>query len=203
MHARVLLAASAVVLAGHAALLLALASHGSTATAAGVAARPLPRLVLVGSRPDAAHPDPLTLAAPQSVRAAHPARIPPAGSRAAEDDPAPSPAKPAAPALPASSIGIGIYRAASALDAPVRTRSAPDMAQLVGLPWSGMPLRIRLFIDAQGAVVATQVLQSSEADDVVDRVRRMFLATGFTAGTQGGLPVPSYKDIELTIGVAS
>jgi hypothetical protein len=28
----------------------------------------------------------------------------------------------------------------------------------------------------------------------------MFLATGFTAGVEQGRPVPSYKDIEITVG---
>jgi len=52
-------------------------------------------------------------------------------------------------------------------------------------------------------VVDARVLQSAESGDVQERVRRMFLATGFTAGVQGGRAVPSYKDIELTIDAPS
>ena len=38
------------------------------------------------------------------------------------------------------------------------------------------------------------------SDEVVARVRQMFLATGFTSGLVHGQPVPSYKDIEITVG---
>jgi len=35
---------------------------------------------------------------------------------------------------------------------------------------------------------------------VIALVRQMFLATGFTAGVANGQAVPSYKDIEITVG---
>ncbi len=93
-----------------------------------------------------------------------------------------------------------LYRSPAQLDQPARTRSAPDLSLLNGLSWSGLPIRLRLFIDTSGTVVDTQVLQSGEAEDVVERVRQMFLATGFTAGTVHGQQVPSYKDIEILVG---
>ncbi len=74
------------------------------------------------------------------------------------------------------------------------------MSVLSGLPWSGLPIRLRLLIDSSGAVVDTQVLQSGEDEQVLARVRQMFLATGFTPGMEHGQPVPSYKDIEITVG---
>jgi hypothetical protein len=74
------------------------------------------------------------------------------------------------------------------------------MSVLDGLPWSGLPIRLRLMIDSDGSVVDIQVLQSGEDEQVLERVRRMFLATGFTPGMQQGQPVPSYKDIEITVG---
>jgi hypothetical protein len=191
------------VLAAHAALLLALAGPLRMVAAGAAVQRPGVRFVLLGPTRIPSNEVVLTPAAPSHAFAAHLDRIRPPTSARAADDAAPSPATLVPQAPPVSPGGIGIYRGAAALDAPVRTRSAPDMARLAGLPWSGMPLRIRLFIDAQGAVVDTQVLQSSEAEVVVEHVRRMFLATGFTAGMQGGRPVPSYKDIELTIGAAS
>lgn len=92
------------------------------------------------------------------------------------------------------------YRSPSELDGPVRARSAPDLSMLADLPWSGLPLRLRLFIDREGRVVDTQVLQSSEADEVTSLVRQMFQATGFTPGLMHAEPVPSYKDVEIALG---
>jgi hypothetical protein len=71
---------------------------------------------------------------------------------------------------------------------------------LEGLQWSGVPMRLRIFVDAAGTVVDVIVLQSADADDVVQSVRRMFLATGFIAARVNGLDVPSYKDVEIAIG---
>ena len=99
--------------------------------------------------------------------------------------------------------GASVYRPATDLDVPARPRSSPDLAMLSGLSWSGLPLRVRLFIDSDGLVVDTQVLQSSEAPDVIERVRQMFLATSFTAGMADGRAVPCFKDIELNVGVNS
>jgi hypothetical protein len=93
-----------------------------------------------------------------------------------------------------------VYRPPATLDQPVRPRSAPDLSMLSGLAWSGMPIRLRLFIDSRGVVVDTQVLTSNESDEVALRVRQMFLATGFTPGIVQGQPVPCYKDIEINIG---
>jgi len=102
----------------------------------------------------------------------------------------------------AEAAGAFVYRPGTELDVPARPRSSPDLAMLSGLPWSGLPLRMRLFIDSQGLVVDTQVLQSAESPDVVERVRQMFLATSFTAGMEGGRAVPCFKDIELNVGAS-
>ena len=103
----------------------------------------------------------------------------------------------------APAVGPSVYRPGTDLDVPARPRSSPDLAMLSGLPWSGLPLRVRLFIDSEGLVVDTQVLQSAESADVVERVRQMFLATSFTAGMAEGRAVPCFKDIELDVGVRS
>jgi hypothetical protein len=92
------------------------------------------------------------------------------------------------------------FRAPVELDRAALPRSAPDIATLSGLPWSGLPMRLRLFIDAAGSVVSVMVLQAYEDDEVVERVRQMFLATAFVAGRLEGEDVASYKDVELTIG---
>lgn len=185
-----LLACVAAVLAAHAALLATLWRSGGQADLAAAAdgARDGRRLVIL----DAAR------VAALSVPAA-PAPAPGASAAQAAADDA---SRPVGIRL-GSAAGIGLYRPSTALDTAVRTRSAPDLSLLNGLTWSGLPLRIRLFIDADGHVVDVQVLQSAEQPEVIDRVRRMFLATGFTSGTQGGRPVPCYKDIEMNVGNAT
>ena len=203
MGPRSLLAVTVVVSLFHAALLLAVARHASAPAAARANARGTHWIVLVAAKrddgptvPEASTPRARTIA---EHRAAAPRTRAAGASDAAVAATSPTPA-----VLPdEQAAAIGIYRAATALDIPVRTRSAPDITQLAGLSWSGLPLRLRLFIDAEGTVVDARVLQSAESDDVAERVRRMFLATGFTAGVQGGQAVPSYKDIELTIGTPS
>lgn len=99
--------------------------------------------------------------------------------------------------------GAAVYRPGSDLDVPARPRSSPDLGMLSGLAWSGLPMRVRLFIDRDGLVVDTQVLQSAESPDVTERVRQMFLATSFTAGMADGRAVPCFKDIELNVGASS
>ena len=204
MGARSLLAGvTAAVCVAHAALLVALARPASApvvAQARAVSARWIvlaaPRQEAGPAAPEAPAPAARALAASRDATRAH-------AAEAASD--APAPMRPATPDTPPaeSAAAIGVYRAATALDVPVRPRSAPDITQLAGLSWSGVPLRLRLFIDAEGTVVDACILQSAESGDVDERVRRMFLATGFTAGIQGGRAVPSYKDIELTTGTPS
>lgn len=110
------------------------------------------------------------------------------------------------PGLATSSPSRGSARPVQAflspaeLDLAARPRSAPDTALLEGLRWSGVPMRVRLFVDASGTVVDVVVLQSRDADDVQQRVREMFLATGFIAARANGLDVPSYKDVDIAVG---
>jgi hypothetical protein len=195
-----LLAVTAFVSALHAALLLSLAGHGSTPVAPTRA--PVARWIVLSGPGDDAAAMRAEAAAP---RQATPPRRAESLARAVQGADVPTQPTSTTVATPLADRAptIGIYRAATALDVPVRARSAPDITMLAGLSWSGLPLRMRLFIDSEGTVVDTRVLQSSESDDVAERVRRMFLATGFTAGVQHGHPVPSYKDIELSIGTPS
>ena len=78
-------------------------------------------------------------------------------------------------------------------------RSAPDGRSLVGLRWSGLPMRLRLFIDVNGVVVDVQVLSTNDTEDLVEQVRLMFLATGFIPARSNGIDVASYKDLELSV----
>lgn len=157
------------------------------------------------ARPPAMHPAPpgaavlaLRLIAPPAVApqpawptrmaAARPAR---GVGRAAE--PRTAPAAPQARAAPA-------YLPAGLLDRPALPKSEPDLSLLEGLSFSGLPIRLRVFIEASGAVSATQVLGASPDDaEAVQRLRQVFLATAFVAGLRQGREVASFKDIELRL----
>jgi len=43
------------------------------------------------------------------------------------------------------------------------------------------------------------VLQANEGEQVLRRLRQMFLATAFIPGRVAGVDVASYRDIELTL----
>ena len=196
MHGRDLWACTAAVLAVHGVLLVAISRHGGHGTAAR-SSNPQEgrRLIIldaarVAALAGAQGSEPAASAATMATDASAPTAAGTSASDAAKEVDIAS----------ASAPGLGIYRPSEALDVPVRTRSAPDISLLNGLAWSGLPLRMRLFIDANGQVVDVQVLASAEEPEVVERVRQMFLATGFTAGTEHGRRVPSFKDIELNIG---
>lgn len=93
-----------------------------------------------------------------------------------------------------------VYASPRELDRGATPRSAPDISVLAGLPLSGLPMRLRLFIDRNGTVDDVKVLQANEDEAVLAQVRRMFLATAFVAGRLNGADVASYKDVELTLG---
>jgi len=93
--------------------------------------------------------------------------------------------------------------ASAAAPAPVdltaQPRSAPDIAALQGLPFSGLPMRLRLTIDSTGRVVDVAVLHSLDDKVVNEAVQRMFLATAFVPARRGGVDVASVEDIELSL----
>jgi outer membrane biosynthesis protein TonB len=94
---------------------------------------------------------------------------------------------------------VEAYRSPGELDRAALPRSSPDLDKLAGSAWSGLPLRVRLFIDAKGTVVDVQVMKSNEDPDLLDRVREMLLATGFIPGRLNGADVASFKDLELSL----
>ena len=88
----------------------------------------------------------------------------------------------------------------SELEIPPLPRSEPDATHLTGALASGLPIRLRLYIDARGAVANIEVLQASEQDaDVVNRMKKMFYETRFLAGRRTGEDVASYMDIEVSV----
>lgn len=76
---------------------------------------------------------------------------------------------------------------------------SPDTASLSGLSWSGIPIRLRLFVDATGRCVDVRFLSASEDADTLEHLRRMFLATRFIPARRAGVEVDSYRDIELAV----
>jgi len=123
-----------------------------------------------------------------------PRSTPPAAGRSDTQTALASPDTAAAP-----NPGIA-FAAPDALDGPVVPRSAPDLQRLNGLRFSGLPIRLRLFIDALGRVVEVKVLAAQEDDDTLAAVTGMFEATAFVPGRQAGMPVASFTDIELRLG---
>jgi hypothetical protein len=79
-------------------------------------------------------------------------------------------------------------------------RSAPDLEQLQGLAFSGLPMRIRLLIDDHGRVTDAKALETSEADDVTAAVLRVFEETAFVPARRNGVDVTSVLEIELSFG---
>lgn len=83
--------------------------------------------------------------------------------------------------------------------APV-PRSAPDLEQLQGLTFSGLPIRLRLVIDAMGLVRDVIVLSSSEAPEVTEAVSQVLSHTAFVPARRDAVDVASEMDIELFFG---
>jgi hypothetical protein len=84
------------------------------------------------------------------------------------------------------------------LQIPPLPRSEPDITALKGISASGLPIRLRIYIDAAGTVANIDVLQSvDQDDDAVQRVKAMFYDTQFLAGKRAGADVPSFIDIEV------
>lgn len=202
MHWRGLLVCTLIVVSAHGALIETLSGHELTLGRAPAWEPGLPpraRLVLLDREHVAMLALPRVVALQKQAAAQMPAKtsdpvvvetIKDADGASGHDEAGSPTARPA----------TVVYRPPATLDQPVRPRSAPDLSKLSGLAWSGMPMRLRLFIDSRGIVVDTQVLTNGESDEVVLRVRQMFLATGFTPGIMQGQPVPCYKDIEINVG---
>ena len=143
--------------------------------------QPAPAVVLEGARPE-------------SLRVA-------AAAAAVERPPQRPPRPPVPERMAPRPTAIDDYLPPTELDRTALPRSAPDLSMLEGLPFCGLPLRLRLFVDRAGTVDDVTVLQTSDDEAVTERVRQMFLRTAFVAGRRHGEDVASYKDIELTLGL--
>ncbi len=86
------------------------------------------------------------------------------------------------------------------LDRPALPRSDVDSDMLEGLELSGLPIRVRVYIDELGRVVDAKISIASELDArTLDAVRSMFLATRYIAARHDGRDVASYQDVQIEI----
>ena len=76
--------------------------------------------------------------------------------------------------------------------------SESDISILQKLKTSGLPVRLRIYVDRFGKVAEVVTLEAGLLDEeFVNGLRLMFLATAFLPGRHAGIDVPSYMDIEL------
>jgi hypothetical protein len=127
-------------------------------------------------------------AAPPRVEAAAPAVAPPAHEVLTS-------------ALPPAVADAAIeHLPTSALDIPPMPRSAPDEQYVEHVHRSGLPIRVRLYVDAIGSVTETRLLDAAPGDEeAADQVMAMFRDTAFSPGRLQGREVASYIDIELVL----
>lgn len=86
------------------------------------------------------------------------------------------------------------------LEVPPLPRSSPDVDVLTGVAASGLPIKLRLFVDARGHVVRIHVLEAAPLDmEAVVRLEQMFFETLFLPGKRLGSDVASYLDVEMVI----
>jgi len=146
------------------------------------AAPPSPALVRVTIREE-----PPRVALPVAPPAALPSPRPGLATPVAHPRPAEAPSAPATP-VP---------------DLPPRPVSAPDPARLADLAaerFSGLPMRLRLHIDAHGELAALDAVQIEPIDEIaLPALRRMFAATRFLPARRGGQDVPGLLEIELRL----
>lgn len=79
-------------------------------------------------------------------------------------------------------------------------RSAPDERFVDEVHRSGLPIRVRLFVEADGSVSSADVLSLVPGDEeAAQSVVAMFRDTAFIPGRLGGRDVASYLDIEIVL----
>jgi len=92
------------------------------------------------------------------------------------------------------------YWPAEQLTWPALPRSAPDTALLDGQALSGLPLRLRLYIDATGRVQRVEALQIAMQDrPALSALQAMFLNTAYSPGRLHNHDVASYTDLVLGV----
>lgn len=103
--------------------------------------------------------------------------------------------------LPYSPVATGlVFVPSGRLDRPLVPMSAPDTSRLDGLHFSGLPIRLRLLIDASGQVIDVLTLMAATDDeDAVERIKAMLFATAYIPGRLNGVAVAAQLDLELQL----
>jgi hypothetical protein len=145
-----------------------------------------------------AEPPPTNLAADTPdrtllARGGPPRPVAPRSAAVAPPHPATAGSASAPPALPR-------YLPTEALDVKPMPRSAPDERHVDSVPRSGLPIRVRVFVEAEGSVSAVNVLSHAPGDeDAAHSMAEMFRETAFIPGRLTGRDVASFIDIELVL----
>lgn len=93
------------------------------------------------------------------------------------------------------------YLPSAELDRAALPRSAPDTRLLDNVVLSGLPLRLRICIDAFGHVTQVLPLQAHPDDAAaVTALQEMFGSTAYVPGRLGGIDVASYIDLDISVG---
>jgi hypothetical protein len=96
---------------------------------------------------------------------------------------------------------LPLYYGPQEVDKGALPYSAPDPDFLAGIAVSGVPIRVRLYIDASGMVTAIDKLQALDDDQqALERIEAMLRHTSFIPARLAGTDVNSYQDLEFHIG---
>lgn len=89
------------------------------------------------------------------------------------------------------------------LDMPPMPRSAPNGRYLDAAHRSGLPIRLRIFVSANGSLSKVDLVSAVPGDeDVAQQAIAMFRDTAFIPGRRAGIDVPSFLDVELLLASA-
>lgn len=159
-----------------------------------VAAPAAPRVLQAWIVATGDDPPPAPLASPQPAVAAAAAPV-----AAAAPEPQAFAAAVVVESAPVA-VGPGRHLPSSALDRAPLPLSAPDETLLDTVAATGMPVQLRLYIEADGRVSSVQVLAASGFDrEAAARMQQMFLATAFMPGRLDGRDVASFMDVEVQL----
>lgn len=180
-------AAVTLALAGHALVLRVAARPGRPVTTA----RPAATAVRLAPGPTVPPPVATTATASRSPGQSAPRPTAPQTRPPIAADPVPD-APPAGTHWPAEQLDRR----------PVPVSAPPDPGDdpgLATLPFSGQPLRLRLYIDAQGRVEQVEPVDVDpfDADTLLPRLQAMFLRTAYVPGLRDGREVASVSEIEI------
>lgn len=171
----------------HAIVLTSLPSIGGAPPAAGVTARQVVHVKVVDVRvADVARPDRF---APGLQTPAVPAL------REGE-----SGAPPVSARNSGGVAGPKTHFSRAEVDVPPLPKSAPNEDLLDGVRGTGLPVRLRVFVESDGTVSAVKVLHVMPGDEkLAAQAREMFLTTGYLPARRDGEDVAAYVDVEVAL----